>query len=336
MRKNGSGISRGIRGVVASFVVAAACVALSSMLSGCAHSGSSHGAFLDDELDPLGAFISGAAAQPPTVVEAVEADESAPVAENTEAKTSEAPEGEKAEASVAPAAGADDTAAATEVAKDGKDGKDDKEDTGAEAGEAPDETAEDESSPESLMPVQDISFSPSGEPILRTGYIIQLTVMVADKAYVGPLEAQISALCEIQLPLVGSVDCTGLTLNGLRSRLTTRYSEYFNNPEVRAAFVVKSAATSPWGRVFVGGRVRREGWVSIPATRVLRVSEAIQQAGGFGTYARRDKIRVTRTNEDGKRETINVDLEDMVRRGKIDNDILLKHGDAVWVKETSI
>ncbi|MBQ7722653.1 MAG: polysaccharide biosynthesis/export family protein [Kiritimatiellae bacterium] len=190
-------------------------------------------------------------------------------------------------------------------------------------------------SPESDFEVQKISFSPSGEPILRPGYIISVTVMVGEKTETQA-EVQISASCDVTLPLVGSIDCTGLTLNGLRSKLASGYGEYFHDPEVRANFVVKGPATSPWGRVFVGGRVRKEGWVVIPATRSLTVSEAIAHAGGFGTYARRDNIRVTRVDERGKKKRFRVNLEEIARKGKVENDMLLKHGDVVWVRETSI
>lgn len=196
----------------------------------------------------------------------------------------------------------------------------------------------DEASPESSdgdLKVQQIAFSPKGEPILRPGYIISVSVMVGEKAEVRS-EVQISTTCEVTLPLVGSVDCAGLTLGGLRGRLASRYGEYYHDPEIRAHFVVKSAATSPWGRVFVGGRVRREGWVVIPATRMLTVSEAIAQAGGFSSYARRDNIRVTRVDDKGKRKVFRVNLEEIVRKGKTENDIFLKHGDVVWVRETSI
>jgi protein involved in polysaccharide export with SLBB domain len=190
-------------------------------------------------------------------------------------------------------------------------------------------------SPESDFKIQQIAFSPNGEPILRPGYILSISVMVGEKAEVRS-EVQISTTCEVTLPLVGSVDCAGLTLAGLRGRLASSYGEYYHDPEVRAHFVVKSAASSPWGRVFVGGRVRREGWVVIPATRMLTVSEAIRQAGGFSTYARRDNIRVTRLDDKGKRKVFRVNLEEIARKGKTENDILLKHGDVVWVRETSI
>ena len=183
---------------------------------------------------------------------------------------------------------------------------------------------------------EDISFTPSGEPILRTGYILRVAVSVGDKIEVNPVEVQVSDKNEITLPFVGKVDCVGLTLNGLRSRLITRYSVFFRNPEVTISFVVRDPYTSPWGRVYVQGRVHREGWVCIPATRYLKVSDAIQSAGGFAQFARRDNIRVSRRDKDGKIEFFRINLEEFGRKGKTDNDMLLRSGDVVYVFETSI
>ena len=184
--------------------------------------------------------------------------------------------------------------------------------------------------------IDDHMFSPSGEPILRPGYIMRIAVLVGDKMEVNPFEVQISAKTEITLPLLGKVDCAGLTINGLRSRLTTRYGEFFRNPEVSTDFVVRDASTSPWGRVLVQGRVRQEGWVSIPATRYLMVSDAIQKSGGFGQFARKDNIRVSRRRKDGTIEFFKINLEEIGKKGKTENDMLLKSGDVVYVYETSI
>ncbi len=184
--------------------------------------------------------------------------------------------------------------------------------------------------------IDDISFTPSGEPILRTGYILRLAVLVGDKVEVEPVEVQVSDKTEIMLPFVGKVDCLGLTINGLRSRLITRYGEFFRNPEVTISFVIRDAYTSPWGRVYVQGRVHHEGWVCIPATRYLMVSDAIQAAGGFAQFAKKDNIRVSRRKKDGSIEFFRINLEEIGRKGKTDNDMLLKSGDVVYVFETSI
>lgn len=175
-----------------------------------------------------------------------------------------------------------------------------------------------------------------GEPLLRTGYIIRIMVAVGDKVEVSPIEVQVSDKNEITLPLVGKVDCDGLTINGLKGRLTTRYSEFFRNPEVSTSFVIKDAFTSPWGRVHVSGRVHREGWISIPATRCLTVSDAVQAAGGCTAYANKSRVIVNRPQEDGSVKSFKINLEEIGKKGKTENDMLLKSGDTVFVPESSI
>ena len=187
-----------------------------------------------------------------------------------------------------------------------------------------------------LAPELDNTFTPNGEPILRTGYVLRITVGVGDKVEVNPVEVQISEKNEITLPFIGKVDCDGLTINGLRSRLITRYEEFFRKPDVTVSFVIRDAYSSPWGRVYIQGRVNKEGWVSIPATRRLMLSDAIQAAGGFGHFAKRSNIRVSRRLKDGTIKRFKIDLEEIGRQGKTENDMLLQSGDVVYVFESSI
>ncbi len=186
------------------------------------------------------------------------------------------------------------------------------------------------------MPQFDASFTPSGEPILRTGFILRIAVSVGDKVEVNPFEVQISDKNDILVPYIGKVECDGLTINGLRSRLSTRYEEFFRKPDVTANFVIKDGYTSPWGRVYIQGRVHREGWVNIPATRCLMLSDAIQEAGGFAHFAKRSNIRVSRRLKDGTIKRFKVNLEEVGKQGKTENDMLLQSGDVVYVFESSI
>ncbi len=201
----------------------------------------------------------------------------------------------------------------------------------------PESTDPDDNLDVGMAPVfDDKAFTPNGEPILRPGYILRILVSVGDKVEVNPVEVQISEKNEVTLPFVGKVECDGLTINGLRSRLITRFSEFYRNPEVTATFVIRDRYTSPWGAVLIQGRVRKEGWVSIPATRRLMLSDAIQEAGGFAQFAKRNNIRVSRRLKDGSIKRFKIDLEEIGKQGKTENDMLLQSGDVVYVFESSI
>lgn len=182
------------------------------------------------------------------------------------------------------------------------------------------------------------AFAPSprkfNEPVMQTGYMLRISVIVGDTAELDPTEVQIDDKEEISLPLIGKVDCHGLTLNELRSRLTSRYAEFMRDPEVIASFVYDENSPSPFGQVQVQGRVNRPGWVNIPPTRSLRVSQALQMAGGFAPSAKKSSVWVTRRNEAGEKQRITVNITDIGRNGDLEKDIFLEPNDVIYVHES--
>lgn len=175
----------------------------------------------------------------------------------------------------------------------------------------------------------------SDDPILRTGYTMVVSVSAGEKIEVEPLLVQVSDQNEVTLPLIGKVNCANMTLAAFRNVLTERYGVYYVNPDVTASFIVTDKSASPWGSVLVQGRVMHEGWIDIPATRDLTVTRAIQYAGGFAPSASKDDVVVHRTNPDGSKQKIKVDIRSIGRRGDLENDILLQSGDVVNVSETN-
>lgn len=177
-------------------------------------------------------------------------------------------------------------------------------------------------------------FSPDGEPLIRSGYVLRVTVVVGDKTEVAK-DVTVSERNEITLPLINNVNCYDLTLNGLRSTLKTRYSEFFRDPEVNATFIIGNGI-SPYGAVLVQGCVGREGWYSIPPTRDLTVSRAIQLAGGFRASAKKSSVRVHRKAADGTIQRLTADIYSVGKKGSLEKDLVLKPNDVVYVDESSI
>ena len=177
----------------------------------------------------------------------------------------------------------------------------------------------------------------SSAPTLRSGYKVSVSVMAGESEELPPTEVVVSEDGNITLPLVGKVSCDGLTLSALRSVLTSRFGEQIRNPDVSVKFVISSdpLAPYPYGQVLVQGRVVNEGWVRIPETRELRLSRAIQLAGGFATSARKSSVRVTRKDENGKPIRMKVDIDAIGKRGELDKDVLLEPDDVVYVFESN-
>ena len=181
---------------------------------------------------------------------------------------------------------------------------------------------------------EEISEGNRFDPIIGRGYRLKVLVRVGDRDEVGPLEVMVSEKGEISLPLAGRVMCEGLTINGLHSRLSGIYSEYFTDPDVDVHFAYSDDGISPYGQVLVQGRVHREGWVNIPPTRNLRLSHAIQHCGGFASSALRRKVFVLR-RKDGKIERHVIDFKAIGKNGELENDILLEPNDVIFVDESN-
>jgi protein involved in polysaccharide export with SLBB domain len=170
---------------------------------------------------------------------------------------------------------------------------------------------------------------------LRSGLVVSVKVVVAGRDEILEPAKRVSDDGLIVLPLVGAVDTLGLTPGGLAERLEAAYRKYFVQPQVLVdvARDERIDAMSPWGSVTVLGKVRAPGRVSIPPTRDLRVSGAIQRAGGFDASARKNAVRVTRRTESGQVMVRQVNLEAVGARGELEQDLLLEPEDVVFVSE---
>jgi protein involved in polysaccharide export with SLBB domain len=182
--------------------------------------------------------------------------------------------------------------------------------------------------------IQMADFKPPS-PSLAPGLIVGISVLVSGQKEIDEPTKRISNNGELNLPLVGNVRVRGMTLEELSVELQKRYQKYFVDPQVVVEFVrdQNSDLISPWGYVTVLGRVKTPGRVNIPPTQDLTVSSAIQQAGGLDTSARDSAIKITRRNIQGQSEQYEVNLRNVGSKGYVQDDLLLKSGDVVFVPE---
>lgn len=176
----------------------------------------------------------------------------------------------------------------------------------------------------------------SADVRLRAGLMLDVTVLVSGKKEIQEHGKRVSDSGTLTLPMVGAVMVKDSTLDALVPQLETLYREYFVNPQVIVDFVrdENPEAVSPWGFATVLGRVKKPGRISLPATRDLTISGAIQQAGGFDTSAKDSAIRVTRRREDtGVIETREVNLRAVGAVGKLEDDIAVQPDDVIFVPE---
>ena len=170
-------------------------------------------------------------------------------------------------------------------------------------------------------------------PKVRPGVALQISVTATGLSGQAAKQYFVDADGYISMELVGQIKCDGLTLVGLQQKISAAYKEYFNDPHVNATFIYQPGGgmVSPWGTVTVLGEVNKPGPVDVPSTMDLRVTRALQLAGGATGLADKANISVTHCDKDGNKTKTIVDLIEIGKEGRPDKDVLLQAGDVVWV-----
>lgn len=148
------------------------------------------------------------------------------------------------------------------------------------------------------------------------------------------LVQRVSASGELRLPLIGIVNVAGLTLREAERKLVKMYldQEFYIDPQVLLAMQEYSLRS-----VSVLGQVNRPEQILFPLeAKSMNLVQAITEAGGFTRLAKIDSIQVTRQDERGVDQRINVNLEayfESKRKNADANAFALLPGDIVFVPE---
>src|SRR4051812_39575910 len=121
---------------------------------------------------------------------------------------------------------------------------------------------------------------------------------------------------QLEVPYVGLVQAAGRTSKELAYNIKSALEkEYYYHATVIIA--VDHVSEKSRGKVYVYGAVRGQGPQEIPPDETYTVSKAIIRAGGFGDFADKRKIKLTRKNG----EAITVDLKRVIEQGRTDEDV---------------
>ncbi len=136
---------------------------------------------------------------------------------------------------------------------------------------------------------------------------------------------------ELEVPYVGLVPASGRTCKELAYSVKTALErEYYYHATVIIA--LDHVSEKSRGKIYVYGSVKGQGPQEIPPDEVYTVSKAIIRAGGFGDFANKRKVRVTR--KDGK--NFIVDLKRIIEEGHTDEDLVLQPDDQINVPQRLI
>jgi polysaccharide export outer membrane protein len=136
---------------------------------------------------------------------------------------------------------------------------------------------------------------------------------------------------ELEVPYIGLVPASGKTCRELAYTIKGALEkEYYYHATVILA--VDRVSEKSRGRVYVYGSVKGQGPQELPPDETYTVSKAIIRAGGFGDFANKRKVKVTRKNG----QDFTVDLKRVIEEGRTDEDLALQPDDQIYVPQRLI
>jgi polysaccharide export outer membrane protein len=136
---------------------------------------------------------------------------------------------------------------------------------------------------------------------------------------------------ELEVPYIGLVPAQGRTCKELAYAIKGALEkEYYYHATVILA--VDRISEKSRGRVYVYGSVKGQGPQEIPPDETYTVSKAIIRAGGFGDFADKRKVKLTRKNG----QDVTVDLKRIIEQGHTDEDVVVQPDDQIYVPQRLI
>ncbi len=136
---------------------------------------------------------------------------------------------------------------------------------------------------------------------------------------------------ELEVPYAGLVPAAGRTCKEVAYAVKAALErEYYYHATVIMA--VDRISEKSRGKVYVTGSVKGQGPQEIPADETYTVSKAIIRAGGFGDFADKKKVKLTR--KDGTSYII--DLRRVIEQGRTEEDVVLQPDDQINVPQRLI
>lgn len=134
---------------------------------------------------------------------------------------------------------------------------------------------------------------------------------------------------KISVPLIGEVEAGGRTPSDVAGIIKKRLSEYIREPNV-AVIITELRSHEFLSRVRVTGAVRTQR--SMPHRQGMSVLDAVLEAGGVNDFASPNRTKLYRKLKD-RTQVIEIELGDILNKGRLETNFLLRPGDVITVPE---
>jgi polysaccharide export outer membrane protein len=132
----------------------------------------------------------------------------------------------------------------------------------------------------------------------------------------------------ISTPLVKDLVAVGKTPSQLSKEIEGILGEYIRSPEVNV--IVQGFVGTFGAQVRVLGQAAQPR--SLPYRDRMTLMDAIIEVGGLTKFAAGNRGRIVRT-VDGKSQEIRVHIADLIKKGKLAENVLLRPGDVIIIPE---
>ncbi|HET7199350.1 MAG TPA: XrtA/PEP-CTERM system exopolysaccharide export protein [Burkholderiales bacterium] len=134
---------------------------------------------------------------------------------------------------------------------------------------------------------------------------------------------------KISAPLIGDIEVGGHTPSEVAEAIKKQLAVYIREPNV-AVIITDLRSHEYLTRVRVTGAVRTQK--SIPHRQGMTVLDAVLDAGGINDFASPNRTKLYRKTKD-KTEVFDIELGDILNKGRLETNLLLKPGDVITVPE---
>jgi len=134
---------------------------------------------------------------------------------------------------------------------------------------------------------------------------------------------------KISLPYVHDFRAEGLTCLELSQDLEANYRNFVKNISISTAMLKAGS-----NRAYIMGEVAHPNFYELPGPVTL--TQFIAGAGGFSQNANTHQIMIIRRGKQGQPEAVLLDMNDIIGRGNMQSDPVIRQYDVIFVPKTSL
>lgn len=174
-------------------------------------------------------------------------------------------------------------------------------------------------------PAASASASETGEYLIGPGDTLQVFVWgQPDLSVTVPVRPD----GRVSTPLIDDLVAVGKTPTQLAEEMKYVLSEYLRSPEVNV--IVQDFVGVLGSQIRVLGQVAEPG--SVPYRERMTLLDVMMEVGGLTKFAAGNRSRLVR-NVDGSSEEFRLRVDDLVNKGRIEENVVMRPGDIVIVPE---